>query len=378
MNKFLILILVSGISLAQTYDAAGYKWFRGIQNKGSILSDNYTEVVVRDNVTGQYGHVLKSSFGGGGSITPTFQQVLNTGNIVNISQTSGVKAFEITSPNTAMSFFGDNILVSNATQQFNTGLNGFLFKLNDNTRRIKFDLDGIEIKTGATAAVGNINTNNLTGLRTYQFEDRTGTLAVINKATLDAYISPRIQPNEDALGWHVTKSINKVVGFSAENTDDTSNAAMANITLRGSGAIYTNNTGLSHFGANYFVSYLRSSGALYSDKNLNIVGSGATSIIDLRTGTSLATATSKLKIANDGKITIGVEPISSSSESKLLTYSTGGEIAIINKSDIVGSMPTVANSDSLPLNSNVPVGKIYYVTNTGQTYINNGILWLGL
>lgn len=357
--RFIILAFFFSASvISQTYDPLGYKWFKGIQNKGSVLSDSYTGVVVFDPTTGQYGHILKSSLGSGS--TPTFQQVLTAGNISNISAVSGVKSFEITSPNTTMAFFGGNILTSNSTTQADYGLNGFIFKLNDNSRRVKFDLDGLELKTSATTPPATINTNNITGARAYQFEDLSGKLAVINKIALDTYIGPRVQPNEDALGWHVTKSANKVVGFSAENTDDTSNGSMSNITLRGSGPLYTNNTGISHFGANYFISYLRGNGALYSDKDLNIIGSGATSIIDFRTGSDIQTATSKFRISNNGTLNIGIAPTADNTAS-ILGRKSNGDLATVSLSSTYVDMTSTQSS----------IGGVK--TFTSQAFFNNGI-----
>lgn len=383
--RFIILALFFSASvISQTYDPLGYKWFKGIQNKGSILSDSYTGVVVFDPTTGQYGHILKSSLGSGS--TPTFQQVLTAGNISNISAVSGVKSFEITSPNTTMAFFGGNILTSNATTQADYGLNGFIFKLNDNSRRVKFDLDGLELKTSATTPPATINTNNITGARAYQFEDLSGKLAVINKIALDTYIGPRVQPNEDALGWHVTKSVNKVVGFSAENTDDTSNGSMSNITLRGSGPLYTNNTGISHFGANYFISYLRGNGALYSDKDLNIIGSGATSIIDFRTGADLQTATSKFRISNNGTLNIGIAPTVDNTAS-ILGRKSNGDIATVSLSGTYVDMTSTQTSiggvkaftsqtffgQGFAIGDSVSNFTITYVPVTGLTWRENNI-----
>jgi hypothetical protein len=220
-----------------------------------------------------------------------------------------------------------------------------------------FDGLGLVQDLGKSAV---IKPTNLTGARNYQFEDKSGNLAVIDKVTLDTYIGPRVQPNEDAVGWHVTKSANKVVGFSAENTDDTSNGAMSNITLRGSGPLYTNNTGLSHFGANYFISYLRGNGALYSDKDLNIIGSGATSIIDFRTGSDIQTATSKFRISNNGTLNIGIAPTADNTAS-ILGRKSNGDLATVSLSSTYVDMTSTQSS----------IGGVK--TFTSQAFFNNGI-----
>lgn len=178
MKKLLIFALFfSTIVFGQTFDPLGYKWFKGIQNKGSVLSDDFTQVVVRDPVTGLYGHVLKSSLGGSTTI-PTLQQVINAGNIANISQVSGVYAFQVTSPNTVMGFSGETIFTSNNLKQAEYGLNGFIHKLNDNTQRAKLSYDGLELKTNVTGGVATIKSDNLSIPVTIQLPTTSGTLAL--------------------------------------------------------------------------------------------------------------------------------------------------------------------------------------------------------
>lgn len=366
-----LFFLIGFVGLAQINPTS----FNKIKVTGQTEDNSSTRVVVQDAVSKEFHFVNKNTF--------NLQNTIDNGNTyTNASETS--KVFAISNTSTGfnkykLDVYPISIVMSTTDNSIGSRMDfGSFTSTNELKQATLSAYDGFKLMLDYTSKGATLKPDNLTAFRDYKFEDKSGNLAVIDKVALDAYTGIRLKPNEDAVGWHVSKSTNQSIGFSAENTNDTDNGALANITVRGSGPLYTNNTGLSHFGASYYIPYLRSNGALGTDKNLFIIGYGATSEVDIRTGTSLNTATSKLKVANDGKITIGVEPTNSASETKILTYGASGEVKVINKIDLTGSMPTVSNSSSLPLSTNTPIGTIYFVSGTNQTYINTGSIWLGL
>jgi hypothetical protein len=114
---------------------------------------------------------------------------------------------------------------------------------------------------------------------------------------------------------------------------------VANITVKGSGPLYTNNTGITHFGANYFIPYLRGNGLLFTDKNL-FISAVNNNAIDLRTGSDLSSATSKFRINGDGQLNIGIAPTTNNSVVSVLGRTTLGDIVSVDKSSIGGGGTT--------------------------------------
>lgn len=121
---------------------------------------------------------------------------------------------------------------------------------------------------------------------------------------IDWYLGTRLEPVDTTLnGFHIEKSTNTALGFSVINTDNTGNASQANIFVKGTGANYTNYTGLSHYNNGYYVSWLRNSGLLFSDSKLNI-GTWNNNAIEFRTGNAFTTMTAKMRIEANGLITL--------------------------------------------------------------------------
>jgi hypothetical protein len=180
---------------------------------------------------------------------------------------------------------------------------------------------------------------------------------------IDAYNGTRLAPIDSAMnGFHLNKSINGAIGYSVFNPDDAGNASLANFTAKGSGPLYTNNTGISHFGANYFIPYLRGNGLFYSDKRL-FINSINNNDIDFRTGADLATATSKFNISSGGTLSIGVAPVVDDSVTTILGRKTDGTIITINKgnlSDIRVTGGTHSNTVTT------------FINNTGGTFTVTG------
>lgn len=157
----------------------------------------------------------------------------------------------------------------------------------------------------------------------------------LTETKIDWYVGERLVPKNKAInGFLIQKSVNGSVGFSAINPDQTSNGAIATIGVGASTDPYKNGTSISHFGANYYVPHLRSSGALYSDKSLTIMVAGAENTIDFRTGPEFANTTSKFKISYDGKVTIGVEPEVDNSQTKLLARASDGVLVEVDKESL--------------------------------------------
>lgn len=162
----------------------------------------------------------------------------------------------------------------------------------------------------------------------------------LDTVLLDSYNGTRLKPIDTSLnGFHISKSINGNIGYSVFNTDDSGNGAQANFTAKGSGALYTNNTGISHFGANYFIPYLRGNGILYSDKQLFVAATNNNNI-DFRTGSDLGSATSKFNINSGGTLTIGVKPTVDNTVIDLLGRKSDGTVVVVEGSGLTDTYVT--------------------------------------
>lgn len=148
---------------------------------------------------------------------------------------------------------------------------------------------------------------------------------------LDDYNGVRAAPVDTALnGFHIEKTINKNIGFAVVNQDNVGNAAQANLTVKGAGPLYTNNTGISHYNNGYNIQWVKNSGLFYSDKILNIATWNDNPIV-FRTGSTFAGVTPKLTINSNGQIKIGVQPKLNNTVTKLLGIDPDGNIVTLDK-----------------------------------------------
>lgn len=153
----------------------------------------------------------------------------------------------------------------------------------------------------------------------------------LNPMFIDSYTGTRLSPLEEYDGFVVNKTFNRNIGFRAVNSDDVGNGAIASFTAAGSGSLYSNGTTLTHFGANYFVPFMRGNGALYSSKKLIISNSGDNDI-DFMTGTTFSGMTAKLIIKTNGQIKLPVSPDLDYSSEFLSRLPDGKIIRVINTS----------------------------------------------
>lgn len=152
---------------------------------------------------------------------------------------------------------------------------------------------------------------------------------------IDSYTGNRLSPKDDSLnGFQIQKAINGTVGFLATNADEKGSGALACISVGASDNPYVNGTSISQFGASYYLSYLRNSGALYSDTSLSIMATGKDGSIDLRTGPGFTETTSKFTVTQDGKLIIGIEPDVDNSQTKLLARAGDGQIMEVEKESL--------------------------------------------
>lgn len=127
---------------------------------------------------------------------------------------------------------------------------------------------------------------------------------VLDSLNLDSYNGLRLVPKSTNInGFHITKNVNQNIGFSVINTNTTGNAAQANMFVKGSGDLYTNYTGISHYNSNYYISYLRNSGLLFSDSDLYI-STWNNKKIEFRTGSTFNNMIPTLTIDSVGRILI--------------------------------------------------------------------------
>lgn len=162
---------------------------------------------------------------------------------------------------------------------------------------------------------------------------------------IDSYNGTRLAPKDAALnGYFISKQANQNVGFYAENTDNTGNAAQASLTVKGSGALYNNYIGMSYYNANYYVTALRNTGAIYSDKPVSLM-TWNSNPIDFRTGSAFASTTSKFKINGDGQLVVGVAPTTNNTINSLLGRDTSGNIVTVTNALIsTAAVPTSSTS----------------------------------
>jgi hypothetical protein len=244
-----------------------------------------------------------------------------------------------------------NVVITGIGDTFTTGStligNTAYFNTNTALSAYTLDLSALDVNdTYVTGGTYNPTTSTLgLGLNNNTNLAITGiTNGKLKEVLLDAYNGTRLDPINTSLnGFHISKAVNGNVGYSVFNSDDAGNGAMANFTAKGSGALYTNNTGISHFGANYFIPYLRGNGALYSDKNLFIAATGGSNKIEFRTGVDLATATSKLSISSGGILSVGVKPTVDNAVTNLLGRKSDGTVVVVESSGLTDTYVTGYN-----------------------------------
>lgn len=270
---------------------------------------------------------------------------LNDGSLLNhthlISQIIGLQTsldskLNITTFNTQISSINASI------QQINTTIDNIIDILQnkideapvDNTQyvRINATWSAITLSTGATGATGPQGIQGIQGAT-----GATGS-SLLQENVFDAYLGTRLVPvNTDVNGFGITKSVNGQIGLMVKNTDTSGNAALAAVTVGGDGTFYENGFSLIHYGANYYLPYLRNTGGLYSTNNFNFINVNNTDV-DFRTGTtSLGSDTSKFRIAASGSLHIGVTPSTDNTISSLLGRKSTGEIVSYAISSIVGT-----------------------------------------
>lgn len=188
------------------------------------------------------------------------------------------------------------------------------------------------------------------------------------KQTLDSYNGTRLIPNDNSLnGYHIQQSKNKNIGFSVVNEDAIGNASQANVTVKGAGALYTNNTGISHYNANYYVTWLRNSGLFYSDRPL-FVATWNDHPIEFRTGSAFTNLTAKFKINANGQLNIGVEPTINNSVNSILGRDTAGNIVTVTNA-LISTATVPTSSTSAGINGQIAFDSNYaYICTATNTW----------
>ena len=94
--------------------------------------------------------------------------------------------------------------------------------------------------------------------------------ALLSTFTINSYFGERLQPKlASQNGFVIKKNTNTVVGLAVINPNTTGNAAQSAVTVQGAGTDYQNYAGFSYYENNYFISWLRNSALLFSDRPLN-------------------------------------------------------------------------------------------------------------
>lgn len=322
MRNLFFLLFASVSAIAQVNPTS----FSKIKVINQTENNDATRVVVQDATTKEFHWVLKSSLGGGGSVTPTFQQVLNAGNIVNISATSGVKAFEIASTDSGMSFFKNKILISNSLQQLDFGTDGYINKLNDNSKRVKFSFDGIELKTATAGGVATIKSDNITQPRTLQMPNASGTFALDNNVV-------------DLTSTQT--NIGGIKSFTAQS-------------------FFNQGLSIGDALANFSITYTPVTGLIWRESNITRMNLGDRVLV---IGDSASGIASRLDVS------------SITSERTHFLPNKSGTIALTSDTT---SLIRVPNAAAIPAATSHAGGAILLVEDTNKMYRNSGNKWQGL
>lgn len=322
MRNLIFLLFASVSAIAQVNPTS----FSKIKVTNQTKNNNATRVVVQDSITKEFHWVLKSNLGGGNTTIPTWHQTLTAGNITNIGAVTGVKAFEVTSPNTGMSFFGETILTSNTTKQAEYGLNGFIHKLNDNTQKAKLSYDGLELKTNVTGGVATIKSDNLTIPVTLQLPTTSGTLALTGS----------------------------FVDLTSTQTNIGGTKAFTAQTFFNSGLLIGDSTN------NFSVTYTPVTGLLFRETNIPRMTLGDRVLV---IGNSTSGVSSRLDVSLID------------AERTHFLPNKSGTIALTNDTT---PLLRVANAAAIPLPSEHAGGVILLVEDSKKMYRNDGTKWQGL
>lgn len=270
--------------------------------------------------------------------TQNLQNVLDEGNTAN--QADGNSSFTLVNGtfNTVVS--PSIVQVSTADKQSIQNGDAFQVTQTVDGRQVGLGLtDGLKLKTNASGGSAFLKSNLVTATRNFEFPNESGTLATeafvnlqkqMALTVIDSYNGTRLSPADTNLnGYFVSKASNQNVGFYAQNTDNVSNASQASLTVKGTGALYTNYIGMSYYNNGYYVAHLKNSGALFSDKKLTIMNWNNNDI-DFRTGSAFASTTSKFLIKSNGAINMPITPTKDNSQIKLLARNSSGDIVEID------------------------------------------------
>lgn len=196
--------------------------------------------------------------------------------------------------------------------------------------------------------------------------------------TYDTYQGLRVKPKPQYNGIDINKTTNGNVGLKITNKS-TGSGAISTIQLSNSDSYETGGL-FQYMGPNYFIPLYKNSCLLASFSTMNILSMGATSngINFMTTGGAFTSATSKLRIAIDGKLFIGTAPmvdntavllsrnsagqIMSSTTPSLLPISTATQLALDKKQNKLVSIIRKTTDYSLTLDDsgsliemNVPI-----------------------
>ena len=224
---------------------------------------------------------------------------------------------------------------------------------------LQIQIDNIELIPGPTGPQGVTGSNGINGAT-----GATGA-SYLEPIFIDSYRGTRLKPIGTTYnGLQVNGTTNTNFGLSVVNTN-TGNGAISSIIVSG-----TNSTGFGmgfqYHSPNYFVPYLRDNTALFSFQDMFIFTSKGKSI-DFRTGTNFGDETTKLKINNNGQLSIGVVPTTDNTATDVLLRKSDGSVVISNKSNFIGATgpqgpigPTGAQGPIGPTGSGNPIVSGYF------------------
>jgi len=173
----------------------------------------------------------------------------------------------------------------------------------------------------------------------------------------DSYVGDRLVPVDANInGLLINKNSNTRNGFEAVNVN-TGNGATSSIVARGSANLYEKSISMQWFGSGYFVPYLRDKGAITSTNDIIIAPTNNTGV-DFKTGSTISTLTTKMKLDGDGTLNITTQPITDNTVTKGLARKSDGKVVEFDiQGETLQDLQSVTDEGQITTNSMAIIGE---------------------
>lgn len=173
----------------------------------------------------------------------------------------------------------------------------------------------------------------------------------------DSYVGDRLVPVDANInGLLINKNSNTRNGFEAVNIN-AGNGATSSIVARGSANLYEKSISMQWFGSGYFVPYLRDKGAITSTNDIVIAPTNNTGV-DFKTGSTISTLTTKMKLDGDGTLNIITQPITDNTVTKGLARKSDGKVVEFDiQGETLQDLQSVTDEGQITTNSMAIIGE---------------------